>query len=184
MEIEIGQSISEIRKEKKLTLKDVSVMSGVATSLISQIENNKANPSLSTLMALAKAFDVNVADFFIKEAPKAHGIVVRSSERPLIRQVVDGKLYLLNHELVNGMEFLYCTFDKGGSSSTELEVHSHGHEIGFVISGKLKVELGEEIYVLNTGDSITYDATRPHRITNMTDGQSIALWCVDSPEKF
>lgn len=178
--MEIGQRISKIRKEKKLTLKDVTVMSGVASSLISQIENDKANPSLATLMALAKAYDVNVVDFFSKTETREHGVVIRSSERTLFRKGISAEYYLLTTELFDELEFLYCVYEKGGRSSANLESHTHGHEAGFVISGKLKVEIDEEVYVLNSGDSISFDSTRKHRITNLMDGRTLAIW-VDTP---
>ncbi len=181
--MEIGSRISKIRKDKKLTLKDVAVMSGVTPSLISQIENDKANPSIATLMALAKAYDVNVVDFFNSEVKEEHGVVIRSSERTLIRKGSNVNYYLLTTELFDEMEFLYCVYEKGGCSSELPEAHSHGHEAGFVLSGKLKVEIEEEVYVLNDGDSISFDSTKKHKISNLMDGTTLAVW-VDSPAIF
>ena len=181
--MDVGARIAKIRKDKKLTLKDVSIMSGVTTSLISQIENNKANPSLTTLMALAKACDVNVVSFFSEDTPSEQGIVLRSSERTLFHKGVNADYYLLTTELHDDMEFLYCVYEKDGCSSLEQEAHAHGHEAGFVLSGKLKVEIEDEIYILNPGDSISFDSTRKHRIVNMIDGQTLAVW-VDTPPNF
>ena len=63
----VGQRICSIRKEKGLTIKDVSLMSKIAPGRISQIENDKANPSLNTLTAIATALDINISRLFEEE---------------------------------------------------------------------------------------------------------------------
>lgn len=60
----ISKNIKQIRNEKRLTLRELSELSGVSKSTISDIENNKVNPSTNTLEKLAKGLSVNVEDFF------------------------------------------------------------------------------------------------------------------------
>ena len=56
--------IKEIRKEKGITLEQLSKMTGVSTSHINDIENNKKEPSLSIAIMLAKALKVNITEIY------------------------------------------------------------------------------------------------------------------------
>ena len=102
--MDIGKQILRIRKEKGLTIKDVSLMSGVTSSLISQIEHNKANPSLSTLLSLANSFNINVIDFFKDDSPDSEHLVTRVSERTLVKTGVNVEYYLLTNKIFNNIE--------------------------------------------------------------------------------
>ena len=60
----IGQRIREYRSQKNLTIEEVAERSGCTPGFLSQIERNKAVPSITLLYAIANALDTNVADFF------------------------------------------------------------------------------------------------------------------------
>lgn len=62
--MEIGDKLRKIRKENKLTLKELSIKTGVSISFISDIENKRRNPSIDTLKILAKALGVSVSIFW------------------------------------------------------------------------------------------------------------------------
>lgn len=183
--LDIGKQIFQIRKAKGLTIKDVSMMSGVTPSLISQIEHNKANPSLTTLLSLANSFNINVIDFFKDgEGADTNQLVTRSSERRLIKTGVNAEYYLLTSKIFNDIEFLFCVYQEGGASSKEMISHSkNGYEAGIILSGKFKVELEEQVYILNVGDSIYFESYKPHRITNIADSEGTAIW-INSPASF
>ena len=68
-------------------------------------------------------------------------------------------------------------YDVGGSSTIEGRLIRHvGTEYGFVLSGLLEVTLGFETYRLSPGHSISFDSTRPHRLTNVGDVPVEAIW--------
>jgi transcriptional regulator with XRE-family HTH domain len=60
----IGESIRSLRKEKELTLKQMSRRTGLSVSLLSQIERAESSASLSSLYKIAAALDVRVQDLF------------------------------------------------------------------------------------------------------------------------
>lgn len=180
--MELGSTIHRIRKEKLLTLKDVARMTNLTESLLSQIENNKAQPSITSLMAISKALNTPIAYFFDQDDSHAKSPVLRSSERPVVHTKSGLTYYLLspNVEEVQ-IEMLYAEFEKG--ASTEV-MHTHsGYECGIVLEGKLEVRLNEDRYVLNRGDSITIPSSQPHDIANIYDGMTIAIW-VNNPPTF
>jgi quercetin dioxygenase-like cupin family protein len=87
--------------------------------------------------------------------------------------------YLLTPKLKNhSIEFIYNVYEKGGSTG---EMYSHaGEECGLVLEGRLEVTAEENTYILEAGDSIVLDSSKPHKLTNVSDGRTVAVW-VDSP---
>jgi len=178
--MDVGATISSIRKKHGLTIKDVSAMSGVTSSLISQIENNKANPSLSTLICLAKALNVDVSAFFNSEAAEQSASpVVRASERLQMTEMPDWKTYLLTNNNYDKFTINLTVIQPEADSSNYPELHpkgATGYEFGYVLSGKLHVELEGQIYILNAGDSICFDAGKEHAIKNIFNSETQLLW--------
>ncbi|KKK60228.1 hypothetical protein LCGC14_3026470 [marine sediment metagenome] len=178
--MELGGTIRKIRKGKLLTLNDVAHMTNLTQSLLSQIENNKAQPSIASLMAISKALNTPIAYFFDQDDNHTESPVLRSSERPVVHTNSGITYYLLspNVEAVQ-IEMLYAEYEKG--SSTEV-MHTHsGYECGIVLKGKLEVRLNEDRHVLNRGDSITIPSAQPHDIVNIYDGMTTAIWVNNPP---
>jgi transcriptional regulator with XRE-family HTH domain len=80
----------------------------------------------------------------------------------------------------SGAEFLEITYASGATSGAHMS-HHEGREFGLILEGELTVELGFESYTLRAGDSIIFDSTIPHRLTNKDAQPMRALWVVLSP---
>ena len=180
----LGDVIKKIRMERQLTIKEVAARANVTSSLLSQIENNKANPSINTLMAVAKALHVPIGSFFNDLEPKPpYDPVVRADQRKVLKTQSGVTFYLLTPELKDhAIEFIYNVFEKGGSTGgTSGELYTHeGEECGLVLEGRLEVTCEDKTYILEAGDSIVLDSAKPHKLTNIYDGRTVAVW-VDSP---
>jgi mannose-6-phosphate isomerase-like protein (cupin superfamily) len=77
----------------------------------------------------------------------------------------------------SGAEFLEITYASGATSGAHMS-HHEGREFGLILEGELTVELGFESYALRAGDSIIFDSTTPHRLTNKDIQPMRALWVV------
>ncbi|HVB51311.1 MAG TPA: XRE family transcriptional regulator [Acidimicrobiales bacterium] len=74
-------------------------------------------------------------------------------------------------------DFMFVRYDVGGSSTMEGRLIRHvGTEYGFILSGTLEVTVGFDTYRLVSGDSISFDSSRPHRLANVGDVPVEALW--------
>jgi transcriptional regulator with XRE-family HTH domain len=62
--MKLSSKLRSIRKQNNLTLKELSIKSGLSISFISDIENDRRNPSIEKLQDLAKALNVSVSEFF------------------------------------------------------------------------------------------------------------------------
>jgi transcriptional regulator with XRE-family HTH domain len=76
-----------------------------------------------------------------------------------------------------GAEFLEITYAPGATSGANMS-HHDGREFGLVLAGELVVELGFDQYPLRAGDSIVFDSSTPHRLTNRSAEPTRALWVV------
>lgn len=173
----LGDIIRKIRTEKKVTIKEIAASASVTSSLISQIENNKANPSVNSLMAIAKALKVPMSSFFDDEP--VEDPVVRAGKRKFLKTQSGVTYYLLTPEpSKHRIGMIYNVFEQG---ATVGEMYSHeGEECGFILEGSLEVTCGSDTYIIETGDSIILDSTKPHKCTNIAKGQTVAIW-VNSP---
>ncbi|UUW91472.1 helix-turn-helix domain-containing protein [Nocardioides sp. WV_118_6] len=77
------------------------------------------------------------------------------------------------------VDFLHVTYDEGSASCPEDDMMRHGgREYGFVLEGRLDVQVGFETHTLEPGDSITFDAMTPHRLSNPHESVCRAIWFV------
>lgn len=175
----LGDRIRRIRKQKQFTIKDLAERAGVTSSLVSQIEKNKANPSINSLMAIAKVLQVPISSFF-GENEVINDPVVRAETRKFLRTQNGVTYYLLTPDIQSHrLGFIYNVFEKGASAG---EMYSHeGEECGYVLEGRLQVTCNGSTYILEAGDSIVLDSTVPHMCTNIYDGQTIAIWANSPP---
>jgi transcriptional regulator with XRE-family HTH domain len=174
----LGDIIRKIRKDKKVTIKEIAAKAGVTSSLLSQIENNKANPSVNSLMAIAKALKVPMSSFFDDEP--IVDPVVRAGKRKFLKTQSGVTYYLLTPDPSNHrIGMIYNVFEEDASVG---EMYSHeGEECGFVLEGRLEVACGDDTFILESGDSIILDSTKPHKCTNIAAGRTIAIWCNSPP---
>jgi transcriptional regulator with XRE-family HTH domain len=174
----LGDVIRKIRTTKKMTIKKIAAEAGVTSSLLSQIENNKANPSVNSLMAIAKALKVPMSALFNDEP--VSNPVIRAGKRKFLKTQSGVTYYLLTPEPSrHRIGMIYNVFEQGASVG---EMYSHeGEECGFVLEGALEVTSGNDTYILETGDSIILDSTKPHKCTNVAKGRTLVIWANSPP---
>jgi transcriptional regulator with XRE-family HTH domain len=103
--------------------------------------------------------------------------VVRSSERKSITMESGVTWERLTSTSVQDSSFTFVRYDVGGSSNSDGSLIRHiGTEYWYVISGFLDVTLGFETYRLGAGDSISFNSSTPHRLSNAGDTDVEAIW--------
>jgi transcriptional regulator with XRE-family HTH domain len=161
----IGQAVRRWRRARELTLATVSERSGLNIGYLSQIENDKAVPSLDAVAAIAAALEVPVAWLFLDTATPPR--VVRAAERPrfgpagaTVASEVDG-----------GTSRDLCIIEADVPPGTSTGVHAHsGDEHHVILSGRWRMTQGEHSFELGPGDYIAWDPSIPHDAANIGDG--------------
>src|SRR5690606_35097562 len=160
-------------KKKKLTLHDVSEAASISVSFLSEIERDKANPSMSVITRIGNALRINFRDLLANDE---RSLVVRKHERKPLVQSEGSRVswYALSQGNSNKMGPLWGVLEEGGSSGDISVAHRDGgEEFTIVVSGRLEIVVGNDRYILEEGDSIYYDATIPHRYKNIWKGDTI-----------
>jgi ribosome-binding protein aMBF1 (putative translation factor)/quercetin dioxygenase-like cupin family protein len=166
---DMGVRIKKARESRGLSIFDVYLRTEIDVNTLSQIEEGNITPPLGTVIKLAKALDLKMGYFISGEEEKSYTIV-RSDDREKAsrfdskkeKQYGYGYESLAPHKTNRQMEPFLVTLEP---SDTEEERSSHdGQEFIFVLTGKMEVRLGEEIHILQSGDSIYYDSTVPHLV--------------------
>jgi transcriptional regulator with XRE-family HTH domain len=103
--------------------------------------------------------------------------VVRSTERQVIKVVGGIEWHRLTPSYDQSTEFIVLRYEVGASGGEFAYTHQ-GREYGFVMQGRLTVELGFSTYVLEPGDSISFDCTTPHRLINAGDEPVVGIWVI------
>jgi transcriptional regulator with XRE-family HTH domain len=192
--VSIGHRLADLRKEHHYSIRKLADRAGVSASLISDVERGKVEPSISTLKRLSSALGTTLTYFFTEPAEQT-GRVVRAGERLVLRGVKDAKgeirsaiqtdgirFELASPEQAEGIEAIFGRYEPGASLGDDPVTHA-GEEWGMVLSGRLKVWVGDEIHFLDPGDAIWYPSTTPHRMENVADGPTEYIW-IDTPKSF
>ncbi len=165
----IGSAIRNLRKERGLNLRDLSRRSGLSTGFLSLVERGLSSPALTSLHAIAKALETNVATFFKpEEAPHQDSgsipHVARASDDGHIAIAASHRAYKLLSRRAPSLtlEPLLVTIKPGGEME---EPYSHGGINGLE-------------YRLDPGDSIHFQSSVPHGIHNDGDSPVTAVWVV------
>ena len=184
----VGSRLRAERERLGISLRELARRVGVSPSLVSQIELDRVNPSVSTLYALVTELGMTMSDVFGDSGPEQQ--VVRRprdddglAERPDTRRVINlasgVRWERLTPHSDRDVEFLYVVYPVGAESCPEDALMTHGgKEYGYVSSGTLGVRVGFDEYELGAGGSIAFDSSSPHRLWTIGDEPVHAIWVV------
>src|SRR5512133_295547 len=185
----VGSRLRTERESLGISLRELARRVGVSPSLVSQIELDRVNPSVSTLYALGTELGMTMSDVF-GDSPSEVQVVRRTrhdedglAERPETRRVINlasgVRWERLTPHSDREVEFLYVVYPVGAASCPEDALVTHGgKEYGYVSSGTLGVRVGFEEYELGPGGSIAFDSSSPHRLWAKGDEPVHAIWVV------
>jgi transcriptional regulator with XRE-family HTH domain len=184
----VGSRLREERERRGISLRELARRVGVSPSLVSQIELDRVNPSVSTLYALVTQLGMTMSEVF-GDSPLNEPVVQRPAggdglaERPETRRVINlasgVRWERLTPHSERDLEFLYVVYPVGASSCPEDALVTHGgREYGYVSSGTLGVRVGFDEYMLGPGGSIAFDSSSPHRLWAIGDEPVHAIWVV------
>jgi transcriptional regulator with XRE-family HTH domain len=170
--VNVGQSIKALREERRISLRMLSERSGVSANALSLIERGKTSPTVTTLVAIARAFNISVNDFFShKDRAKEDFVVYRATGNghgnviePLTMDLKGQNLNPLLLRLAHNEKF-----------RKDLCFHP-GDEFVYCLTGEVECEVGKAKIKLGPGDAITYKAEIPHRTKAISpEGSSILV---------
>jgi transcriptional regulator with XRE-family HTH domain len=172
----LGKTIKRLRNAYNYSLGDLSEQSGVAKSIISQIEKNETNPTLSTLFKLSRALNAPIEDMLKGDDSPALVEKLGPSGTPLLVSD-DGKCRLRIIGWIRTIDLVqWYSFEAEPGGALESDAHPAGSvENLTVMQGQVQITVGEESFLLGAGETARYRADRPHRILNTGAGKVVAF---------
>ncbi|WP_298300957.1 XRE family transcriptional regulator [Hydrotalea sp.] len=167
--IQISNRLKEIRKDRNVTLQELAEKAGITKSMLSQVENSRSIPSLSVLFNLIKGLEVDLNEFF-----------KNINLQPGTKVIFKKKSAYQHFEKENAEGFFYqriftSTFEEYHLDFVLLRiipnaqrqpVSTQAFEFKYLLQGSLRYTVGEEVYEMDAGDSLFFDATELHNPMN------------------
>jgi transcriptional regulator with XRE-family HTH domain len=176
-EKKIGERINKLRLNKKMTLESLANVTGFTSGYLSRIENSENAPPISTLSKIGQALEVDIS-FLLFEYPadsQRNMVIVRKDDpKELVdRKASFGYRYeaLADKKVGKNMEpyILYPDFEYSTIFQHE------GEEFFYILEGRVEFVYGDVRYVLETGDSMYFDAHIPHSGISLGDQKAKIL---------
>ena len=166
LERHLGNTIREVRLNNGLTIADVAALAGISRGMLSKIENAQTATSLETLSRLAKALGVSMAALF-------RSFDVRAGSAQLVK--AGEGMEVVRRGTKRGHTYHLLAYDQGpkklfepflitiDQESETFPIFEHpGTEFIYMLEGCIEYRHGENTYVLNPGDSLTFEGNVPH----------------------
>lgn len=180
---EIGNRVRQLRESKGLTLKDLSKLTGFDEALLDQIEKKEVYPQLGTAIRLSKALESAFGRLVSGVGDRLYSITRREEQKVVARSTGRSgaqKLYTYKSLApeVKGrhMEALMVQLEENPAG--ELSVHD-GEEFIYVLEGTVAMQIGDDRFDLQPGDSVYYLSTTPHLIAAKTGQATIVAVLYD-----
>lgn len=167
----IGERIKHLRTRKNITLDQLARKAAVSKSLISQIENNRAVPSLPVLLSLIHSLDTSVRTFFDEMQDffsNEHVIIIKNGAGSVFQKEPENGLrytrLLTKSILAQTIDIVMLELKPG--ASRKKFIRTDAFECKFVLSGSIEYEIEKNTYQLYAGDMMFFDGRARHRLKN------------------
>jgi transcriptional regulator with XRE-family HTH domain len=202
----LGAAIREARLKAGISQRELARRLSLSSGMISQIETEQTQPSVTTLLAISRALDVSLDGLFRLDAeapavrhepvpvagrsvapsgslPRLADMILREDNRSVIRMAAGVQWHLLTPDQRHPVLFMMVTYPAGAETAVGGEYVRHpDSEYFLLLEGELEVSIEFETDTVRAGDSMWFDSTRPHRFVNLTDRAARGVWFLLSKE--
>jgi transcriptional regulator with XRE-family HTH domain len=181
----IGQRLRAARTAARMSVRELARRIAVSPSHVSQVERGIGAFSVPVLYAVASELDVSIHQLLDPESGDAAAergvggptIIQRAATRASIQLQAGPRWSRLTPDTESDAEFLEVVYVPRTPAPVRPIIHE-GREYGVVVAGELTVEVDGVVEVLQPGDSVVFDSSRPHRFWNDSDAEVRAIWFV------
>jgi len=180
---DVGARLRALRVERGLSVNELALRAGVSAGTVSQVERNKANPSVRILERLRQALSVPLTallegDDAISD-PVVGDFVRKAGERPLFDVGKHGmQKELLSPHGDHDLKMMIILLPAGAGSDEVLV--GVGEKAGLVLEGTVVLNVGDRRSVLQAGDSFQFNSAVPHSVRNESGEMARVLWVMNT----
>jgi transcriptional regulator with XRE-family HTH domain len=154
----VGPRLRQLRLEREATLGDLAEETGISVSTLSRLESGQRKPTLELLLPLARAHQVALDE--LVNAPETGDPRIRS--KPMVRH---GRTFISLTRRPGGLQSFKMVMPVDDEPSPTLKTHD-GYEWLYVLSGKVRLILGNRDLTLQPGEVVEFDTRTPHWVGN------------------
>jgi len=162
----VAENLRGLRKQRDLSLDDLAARSGVSRATLSQIETSKTNPTIAILWKIAAGLQVPFASLLGEERVEKLRVLRRGDSQVL--RSADGRLESRPLSPAGASPQVECyELRLAPRSVSRSDAHARGTaESLTVLTGMLRIQVGDQVSELNAGDSVYFEADVPHSYEN------------------
>jgi transcriptional regulator with XRE-family HTH domain len=180
---DVGARLRALRIGQGLSVNELAMRAGVSAGTVSQVERNKANPSVRILERLRQALSVPLTALLEEDDavsdPVAGDFVRKAGERPLFDVGKHGmQKELLSPHGEHDLKMMIILLPAGAGSDEVLV--GVGEKAGLVLEGTIVLHVGDRRAVLRAGDSFQFKSTVPHSVRNESGEMARVLWIMNT----
>ena len=182
--MKVGNRVREIRKAKKVTLVELSKQTGIAQATLSRIETGTMVGTVESHRKIAEALGLGLAELYAPLDRRYQEIIHAKKETPrkVVHQSRGSQTELLTQE-VTKKKITPLLLTLSGNTRMAQEQNDRGVEkFIWVLEGEVDALLEKETYPLKTGETLYFDASLPHRLSN-PKAKTAKLFVALSPSK-
>jgi len=174
----LGKRLRQLRQQEGLTLRELAGRIGKSESYLSRVENGQIDLSLSTLKEISDQLGRPIVHLLDNGFSYVDGLIKQGEHHHLVisSSLAYDILCAPNQEVS-----LFRMILKEGGNSGDKPYQHVGIESGIMLQGRIRVIVGEQEYLLEQADSLTYRSEQPHWFENIGKGDAIAIWVVSPP---
>lgn len=165
--------INHLRKERRLTLKELSTATGLSVSFLSQVERGTTSLAITSLKKIADALEVPMVYFF-EDDSELNYAVYKKEQKPFRIGSSDSTLIRLSSHFPDRKVDAFIVALDPKHKDPELVQHP-GEEFYYVLEGEVLIYINEKKYLLKKGDAIHFPSTIPHKWENPLDYETILI---------
>jgi transcriptional regulator with XRE-family HTH domain len=154
----VGPRLRALRQERGVTLRDLSDETGISVSTLSRLESGQRRPTLEQLLPLARAHRVSLDELVDAPATGDPRVQLRTTRR-------HGRTYLQLTRRPGGLQAFKIVMPPRPADPAQLQTHE-GYEWMYVLSGQVRLVLGDRDLQLGPGEVVEFDTRTPHWIGN------------------
>lgn len=181
-DVDIGARLRRLRELHGLSQRELAKRAGVSNATISQIEQNRASPSVGSLKKVLDGIPVSLSEFFAADEPKHEQVFFAAAE---LVEIAGGGLSFrqVGRDLAGrALQIIHERYAAGADTGQTLLRHA-AEEGGVVIKGRIEVTVGDQRKVLGPGDAYYFDSRLPHRFRNLGD-EEVEIVSACAPPSF
>jgi transcriptional regulator with XRE-family HTH domain len=172
-----GAKMEEMRLAKKMSLEQLANLTGLSQRYLRDIEQGIANPSVSVVIQIAKAFSIDSGSFLSAED---EAFEKKRMESFFKRTQAYSYKTLTPHAEKKHMKAFLVTIDPK-QDHRMVDYRHEGEEFVYVLKGEIEVIVGENQHLLKENETLHFDSGLAHKLRNLTEENAKLLVVIYTP---